>query len=404
VSPEIRRIDRPNPPTLPNPSTLRIALLTYSTKPRGGVVHTVELAEALDRLGHQVCIFALDKDGGDFYRPLTCKHRRVPTQPAEPSIDRLVQQRIQEYIDYFQHHGEQYDIYHAQDCISANALVALRGLGVRIPYIVRTVHHVDDYTSPYLQDCQEKSILQPDRCLCVSRHWQTELKRTYGIDAPLVLNGVRSERFSPDRDGSEVALKQRLGITGDPILLTIGGVEPRKNSIRLLQAFAQVRSEFPAAQLVIAGGLTLFDYSAYQDEFFAEADRLGLEPGQAIVLPGAIAEDDLPTLYRCADAFMFPSVKEGWGLVAMEAIAAGLPVVTSDRPPFTEFLTPDRAILVDAEDVTAIAVGMKRSLDRAAMLPMVQRSQDILNIYTWENSARMHLQAYADLVKSIAQK
>ncbi|NEO88730.1 MAG: MSMEG_0565 family glycosyltransferase, partial [Spirulina sp. SIO3F2] len=54
---------------------MRIALLTYSTKPRGGVIHTMELAEALHRLGQEVCIFALNKDGGQFCRPLQCDYR-----------------------------------------------------------------------------------------------------------------------------------------------------------------------------------------------------------------------------------------------------------------------------------------------------------------------------------------
>ena len=61
---------------------LKIALLTYSTKPRGGVIHTMELAAALHRLGHEVCIFALDKDGQGFYRPVACEYRMIPTQPA----------------------------------------------------------------------------------------------------------------------------------------------------------------------------------------------------------------------------------------------------------------------------------------------------------------------------------
>jgi glycosyltransferase-like protein len=372
---------------------MRIALLTYSTKPRGGVIHTMQLAEALCRSGHPVCIFALNKDDGQFCRPLACDFQLVPARPAAAAIDKLVQQRIQDYIDYFTAHPQTYDIYHAQDCISANALVALRAQGYPIPQIIRTVHHIDDYSDPYLQDCQEKSILLPDRCFCVSRHWQQELARQYHVDAPLVFNGVDAARFSARPDGSESALKARLGITGSPVFLTIGGVEPRKNSIRLVQAFAQVRAQFPGAQLVIAGGMTMFDYSDYQAQFFAEAARLGVS--EAVLLPGVIADRDLPTLYRCADAFVFPSVKEGWGLVVMEAIASGLVVVTADRAPFTEFLTSEQAFLVDVEDPSAIAVAMQQSPDRAISAPLIERSQSILADYTWEKSAQMHLDLYS---------
>ncbi|MBP0017922.1 MAG: MSMEG_0565 family glycosyltransferase [Cyanobacteria bacterium SBLK] len=373
---------------------MRIALLTYSTKPRGGVIHTMELAEALDRMGLQVCIFALNKDGGNFCRPIACDYRLVPTQPPPKAIDRVVKQRIQEYVDYFSQHREDCEIYHAQDCISANALIMLRSQGYPIPHILRTVHHIDRYASPYLQTCQEKSILLSDRCLCVSRYWQQELKRLYDIDAPLVFNGVDTQRFSAIKNGSEAVLKQRLGITGNPIFLTVGGVEPRKNSIRLLQAFARVLTDCPRSQLVIAGGITLFDYSEYRDRFFSEAEKLGIERGKQLLLPGVIDDRDMPVLYRCADSFVFPSVKEGWGLVAMEAIASGIPVVTGNIPPFTEFLTPEQALLVDVEDIAAIASAMQQSLDPQISKTLIQNSQSILSRFTWENSARMHLQHY----------
>lgn len=372
---------------------LRIALLTYSTKPRGGVIHTMELAEALQTLGHEVCIFALDKDGSGFCRPVACKYELVPTQAALPSTDKLVQQRIQEYVDYFSQHDLPYDIFHAQDCISANALVMLRDRQ-QIPHIIRTVHHIDDYNSPYLQECQTRSILAPDLCLCVSQYWQQEVKRQYNIDAGLILNGVDTKRFSPQRDGSEIQLQQRLGLNGSPIYLTIGGIEPRKNSIRLLQAFAQVLKQHPQAQLVIAGGMTLFDYEPYQKQFFAEAERMGVVVGQSLILPGVIPDIDMPGLYRSADAFVFPSVKEGWGLVVMEAIASHIPVITSNQPPFTEFLSPNSALLIDPYSPDAIASAMQSILQPDLANSLLQQSQSILSRYTWETSAQMHLYHY----------
>lgn len=61
---------------------LNIALFTYSTKPRGGVIHTIELAEALEAVGHNVCIYALDKDNLGFHRPLHCPNKLIPTKPV----------------------------------------------------------------------------------------------------------------------------------------------------------------------------------------------------------------------------------------------------------------------------------------------------------------------------------
>lgn len=375
---------------------MRIALFTYSTKPRGGVIHTIELAEALQRLGHQVCIYALDKDGTGFARPLLCNYRPVPALPVVGDTDALIRQRIGEFVDLLSQEPLPYDCYHAQDCISANALSALREQG-RIPAFVRTVHHIEDFNSPYLRQCQERSIREPDLCLCVSDYWQQQLRQQYGLDAPRVLNGVDTRRFSAEPDGTEADLKQQLGLRGKPIYLTVGGIEPRKNSIRLLQAFSQVRAELPQAQWVIAGGATLFDYQTYRDAFFAEADRLGIIPGEALILPGVLADAQMPALYRVADAFVFPSVKEGWGLVVLEAIACGLPVITADQPPFTEFLTPDQALLINPYSVDAIAQAMVQIQQPEVSQQLRQKSQSAIVHYTWEASARLHLMHYGKM-------
>lgn len=374
---------------------MQIALLTYSTKPRGSVIHTLELAEALHQAGHETCVFALDKDGQGFERSLSCHYQPVAASLAPADLDRLIQQRIQEFIeflsDHLQHHH--YDIFHAQDCISANALAVLRQRG-QICHFVRTVHHIEDYNSPYLQQCQERSIREPDLCFCVSNYWQQELLAQYQIHAFRVLNGVNCDRFTAVPSHRDFQLKQQLGITGHPIFLTVGGIEPRKNTLQLLKAFAQVRQFLPDAVLVIAGGATLFDYQAYRDKFFALVKSLPLELHQSLFLPGVIADDDLPSLYRCADAFVFPSVKEGWGLVVLEAIASGLPVIVSNHPPFTEFLTSQQALFVHPSEPDTIAQAMLASIQPKVLQLLTQNSRSVVETYSWKASATMHLHHY----------
>ncbi|MEP0871282.1 MSMEG_0565 family glycosyltransferase [Trichocoleus desertorum AS-A10] len=383
------------------PPNLKIALFTYSTKPRGSVIHTLELATALHHLGHDVCVYALDKDGSGFDYPLACNYQLIPAQPAPSDLDALIQQRIQEFVDYFSQPREIYDCYHAQDCISANALAKLAQQR-QISHFIRTVHHIEAYRSPYLQQCQDRSIRAANFCFCVSDNWQAALQEQYQIQAPRVVNGVNLERFTSIPNGSEQTLKERWGLHGSPLYLTVGGIEPRKNSIRLLQAFAQVRSHYPNAQLAIAGGATLFDYQSYRDKFFAIANTLKIKIGHSLVLPGVITDADLPALYRTADAFVFPSVKEGWGLVLLEAIASGLPVLTSHQTPFTEFLAPTQALLVDPESPTAIAQAMQAMVQPDLSRSLVQHSQSVLSRYTWAASAEMHLHHYKQLLASYA--
>ena len=119
-----------------------------------------------------------------------------------------------------------------------------------------------------------------------------------------------------------------------------------------------------------------------------------------LILPGVLSISDLSTLYQVADAFVFPSTKEGWGLVVMEAIAAGLPVITSNIAPFTEFLTPDQALLVDPQSPAAIAQAMQAVLHPTLAASFIQHSQSILSTYTWENSATLHLEHYQQLLRA----
>ncbi|WP_206814201.1 MSMEG_0565 family glycosyltransferase [Chroococcus sp. FPU101] len=380
---------------------LKIALFTYSTKPRGSVIHTLELAQALHELGHDVCVYALDKDGTGFDYPLSCPYQAIPAQTAPDAIDALIEQRIQEFIDYLSQSHLTYNCYHAQDCISANALAKLVK-DEKIPHFIRTVHHIEDYSNLYLQHCQDRSIRDAALCLCVSEHWQTQLEQQYQIKAPRVINAVNTRRFSPVFDGSESFLKQQLGLRGSPIYLTVGGIEPRKNSICLLKAFSLILQEYPNAQLIIAGGATLFDYQSYRDQFFALADQLKIEIGHSLILPGVIQDADLPTLYRIADAFVFPSVKEGWGLVILEAIASGIPVITSNHAPFTEFLFLQEALLVDPTSSDAIFQAMQSILNPTLAKSLITHSQAVLAQYTWETSAKMHINHYQQLLQSYA--
>jgi glycosyltransferase-like protein len=404
---------------------MKIALFTYSTKPRGGVIHTIELGEALQAEGHQICIYALDKDNIGFHRRLYCPSKLVPTKPTADRklllhkkqnyfdgivknkhldpvldpVDELIKQRIQEFIAYLSQETEKYDIYHSQDCISTNALKVLRDRGA-VANFIRTVHHIDEFNSPYLQACHDRSILEPDLCLCVSNYWRQQLQQQYQVDAPVILNGVDPRRFSSQVNGQETKLKQKLGIRGNPVYLTIGGIEPRKNSLKLLEAFIEVLNIHPQAQLIIAGGETLFDYEPYRLKFFQLAQRNKIKIGESLILPGVMANEDIPVLYRCADAFVFPSIKEGWGLVLLEAIASKLPIITSNVPPFTEFLEKKSALLVDPNSSKDIADAMVDILNKNLAQKLIDNSANIPSQYSWQKSAQMHLKHYSQLLLS----
>ena len=158
---------------------------------------------------------------------------------------------------------------------------------------------------------------------------------------------------------------------------------------------------YPHAQLAIAGGATLFDYQLYREEFFDIAANLGIKEPQ-LIITGVVSHHELPVLYRCADAFVFPSVTEGWGLVILEAIASGLPTIVSNMPPFTEFLSSENALLVDPLSIKAIAAAMQSICQKDVADSIIKANQSVLENYSWEKSAKIHSSQYHQLLQNYA--
>ena len=120
----------------------------------------------------------------------------------------------------------------------------------------------------------------------------------------------------------------------------------RKNTLNLLDAFARLLAVRPDAKLVIAGGASLLDHGEYQRKFRSRLAAMG-EAAASVRLLGIVADSDMPRLYRLASALAFVSVKEGFGLCVLEAMASGVPVVVSAIEPFTSYLSAEDAIWCD---------------------------------------------------------
>jgi glycosyltransferase-like protein len=359
---------------------VNIALLSYSTKPRGGVVHTLALAEALAAAGQQVTVWTLGR-GGDagFFRPVDPAVRQVIV-PFPDMPDETVGERIVRSIDALRAAFDPagYDIVHAQDCLSANA----------VDRCVRTVHHIDHFTTPQLAACHERAIRRPYAHICVSAAVAAELRRGWGIEATVIPNGVDAARFAaaagPGREATHDREQwhARLG----RYVLAVGGIEPRKGSLDLLEAYALLRRDRPDLRLVIAGGETLFDYRDYRAAWERRAAGLGVEP---LVL-GPVAHDDMPPLFAAAAVFAFPSTKEGFGLAAMEALAAGVPVVARDLPVLREVFGQTVRF---AADVPGLATALLQAIDRQEP-NRKNAGRALATRHTWRAAADAHMHLY----------
>lgn len=325
---------------------------------------------------------------------------------------------------------DRFDVLHSQDSITANALARLRAEG-RIAGFTRTVHHLDTFDDPVLTAWQTRGVRDASRLLCVSPLWQGVLKDQWQRDAGLVPNGVDTVRFTPasgdpmqtaQDDAQLRALALDPAHTG-PLWLSVGGIEERKNPERLLRAFAAVQggitlddvvafdkasaldatptpttdtTTHPDARLVIAGGASLLDHDAYATRFQATLNALPEATRARVHLTGPLPDGALPALYRRVTALAMPSLREGFGLVVLEALACGTPAIVSRIRPFTDHLALHEALWADPLSVADLARALRLSLRADARASVLDAAPDVCARFAWSRSAELHEHHYRD--------
>ena len=238
-----------------------VLLVCHSTRPRGGLVHTLSLGEALLAQGVDVRLVAIGDPAAGLFRPTPLPHTIVPSPPPGETLEERVfaaVDALEAGLSLLCPPGPV--VLHAQDCIAARAACRIRdGHALTGPrpggtFVVRTVHHVDDFTTPALIECQRRAILDPDRVLVVSEHWRTLLAEGYGVDAGVVRNGVDPDRFGQGDAGERERFRARAGADENTFLiLTVGGIEPRKGSVTLLEAMAELAARESEATALAPG-------------------------------------------------------------------------------------------------------------------------------------------------------
>lgn len=375
---------------------MNIALLTHSVRPRGGVIHTLELADALVRRGHRVTVIASAEPGESLFRATAFPVELIRLPVLTGDLVEQVRQRIEALVAalpaVLRRGG--FDLLHAQDSVSGNALALLRERGVHVPPWLRTVHHLDVFAQETLNRWQARAWRSADGVACVSDTWCAHFREHFGVEPARMYNGVDLRRYRPAADVLDGPRLQSLGLADEagPVCLLVGGVEERKNTVRVLHAFAALRRNDPAwaqARFVVAGGASMLDHSSARRAWQQALWELGLTegPGAPVLRTGPLPDEMLPTLMRRADVLAMPSLVEGFGLVALEALACGTPVLVSMRPPFTEHLRDEVAVAwCDPERIDSIAAGLRS----AASMPKLTEPPPVCLAHAWERSAALH--------------
>jgi glycosyltransferase involved in cell wall biosynthesis len=253
---------------------------------------------------------------------------------------------------------------------------------VNVPFVV-TIHdlihlrHRKPLARVYARTMIARAIRKSRRVITVSNAVRDEIAAEFGYSEKIAVtyNGVDSVFLSrADGEGSPAQRSfASLRMTERPYFLFVGNDKPHKNVDRLVAAFGRV----PDVQLILAGGT--FDR-------LRDRDR--------IVVAGFVSSEELASLYRGAIALVLPSIEEGFGLPALEAMASGTAVITSNAPALVE-VTGDAALHIDANSIDAIADAMTRVMvDTTFRAWMIARGLDRAKTFTWRRCADLTREIY----------
>jgi glycosyltransferase involved in cell wall biosynthesis len=293
------------------------------------------------------------------------------------------------------------DLYHATDFALPPVLPGTR--------TVLTVHDLSFERDPdsaqpqllsFLKRVAPQSARRATHIVADSHATARDLVELYGI-APEKITTIHSgvdKRFSPlvagaTQEREVTGLRAKYDIGDAPFILTVGTMQKRKNHLSLVRAFAQVITRLPTGpsyaslQLVVAGGKGWL-----YDEVLAEVQKIGISHRVRFI--GFVDDADLPALYRAAAMFAFPSLYEGFGLPLLEAMACGVPVVSSQASSLPE-VVGDAGLMVAPLDIDALAAALEHALvDADWRRQAIQKGVARAGEFSWRRAAEQLLSVY----------
>ena len=239
------------------------------------------------------------------------------------------------------------------------------------------------------------SARQADAIITVSESTRQDAIRLLAIDPGKIFTaqlGVDpSFRTINDLgEKSRVIAKYNLP---ERFILYLGTIEPRKNLPILIRAYRQLVNSGTSHKLVLVG-----KYGWMYEDVLDLVDELGLE--DKVFFAGYVPQDDLPLVYNLASLFVYPTIYEGFGLPALEAMACGVPVITSQIASLPE-IVGDAGILIPVNNVEALSEAMSRVLgDSTLREKLIKDGQLRSTKFSWDRTAQLTWQVYMQVMKS----
>lgn len=286
------------------------------------------------------------------------------------------------------------DLYHATDFVLPPTLPTTRTLlTVHDLSFVRVPEAASPRLKAYLDAVVPRSVRRARHILADSQATKDDLIALYDV-APdkitVLLSGV-DMRFQPVSSDLSVTIRRKYRLGDRPYLLSVGTVQPRKNYGRLIEALAALRARGHDLALVIVGGRGWLE-----DPIYATLHATGMQ--DYVHFTGFADEDDLPALYSGALCCALPSLYEGFGIPVLEAMACGVPVVTSNLSSLPE-VAGDAALLIDPYNLDALIDALARLVtDDTLRATLIANGLARARQFTWDASARHLRQVYTQLL------
>jgi len=244
-------------------------------------------------------------------------------------------------------------------------------------------------------------VKRSNQLITVSNYEKQNISNVYRLDdskIQTVHNGVNRNFTSEISEAKKEMVREKYNLPKQ-FLLHIGNTEPRKNTARVLKAFNKYNNNFSDEVKLVLIGLN-------ESKLKSLLKDIGLEKELAkkIVLTGYVSDEDLPAVFNLSEMFLFPSLREGFGIPIIEAMACGVPVITSNTSSMPE-VAGDAALLVDPNRVGSIFEAIvKLRLDREFRDKLISKGLERHKLFSWENAAKKVLNIYQQFNHKNIQK
>lgn len=326
---------------------MKILMLTWEYPPRivGGIARVVhDLSKRLIKDGHEVTVVTYrdSADVPEYENDKGVNVYRVDNYMIHPNnfIDWIMQlnfNMLSKATEIINKEGG-FDVIHAHDWLVTYAAKSLKN-AYDIP-IVATIHATEagrnsgihDETQRYINDTEWLLTYEATEVIVNSNYMKNEIQRLFGLPFDkinVIPNGINLSNFTGiERDYD---FRRQYAMDNEKIILYVGRLVYEKGVQHLIAAMPKILSNYHDAKLIIAGR------GGMMDELRAEASNLGLN--DKIYFTGYLNSKQVQKMYKCADVAVFPSTYEPFGIVALEAMLAGVPTVVSDVGGLDEIVT-----------------------------------------------------------------